>query len=59
MKNFYDSFTFIIAFMVLVLVFQMFLGNTFVEWFLLLVLLSMVVMNSEKFAYVFKGLREV
>lgn len=58
MNNFYDSFTFIISFMVLVLVFQMMFGSTFIEWFLLLVLLSMVVLNSDKVAYIFKGLRE-
>lgn len=58
MNNLYNSFTFIISFMVLVLVFQIMFGTTFIEWFLLLVLLSMVVLNSEKVAYIFKGLRE-
>ena len=58
MKNFYNSFTFIITFMILVLLFQMTLGSKFVEWFLLLVLASMLVMNSEKVSYIFKGLSE-
>lgn len=58
MQNFYNSFTFIITFMILVLVFQMIFGNKFVEWFLLLVLASQVVMNADKIKYVFKGLKE-
>lgn len=58
MRNFYNSFTFIISFMILVLVFNMFFGSKFTEWFLLLVLLSMVVVNSEKVKYIFKGLEE-
>ena len=58
MQNFYDSFTFIIYFMILVLFFNMFLGGKFTEWFLLLVLLSMIVVNSDKVKYIFKGLEE-
>lgn len=56
MQNFYNSFTFIIAFMILVLVFQMTLGSKFVEYFLLLVLASMVVMNADKLQYIFAGI---
>ena len=59
MKNFYNSFTFIITFMILVLLFQMVMGSKFVEYFLLLVLASMVVLNSEKFTKIFEGLQEV
>lgn len=58
MENFYNSFTFIISFMILVLVFEMMLGSKFVEMFLLLVLLSMVVVNHEKVGYIFKGIKE-
>ena len=58
MKNFYDSFTFIISFMILVLFFNMFMGSKFTEWFLLLVLLSMIVVNGDKVKYIFKGLEE-
>ena len=58
MKNFYDSFTFIISFMILVLVFNMMFGSKFVEWFLLLVMLSMVVVNADKVKYIFKGLED-
>lgn len=59
MRNFYNSFTFIISFMILVLIFQMIFGSKLVEVFLLLVLASMVVVNSDKFAEVFKGFKEV
>lgn len=58
MQNFYNSFTFIISFMILVLVFNMLFGGKFTEWFLLLVMLSMVVVNSDKIKYIFKGLEE-
>lgn len=58
MQNFYESFTFIISFMILVLVFNMFFGGKFTEWFLLLVLLSMIVVNSDKVKYIFRGLEE-
>ena len=56
MMNFYNSFTFIISFMVLVLFFQMFFGSKFVEYFLLLVLASMLIMNANKLQGVFAGI---
>lgn len=59
MKNFYNSITFIITFMILLLIFQMMFGSKFVEWFLLLVLLSMVVINADKVKYIFNGIQEV
>ena len=59
MKNFYNSFTFIITFMILLLIFNMMFGGKFVEWFLLLVLLSMVVINADKVKYIFNGIQEV
>ena len=59
MQNFYQSFTFIISFMVLVIIFNMMLGSKFTEYFLLLVLLSMVVLNADKFSSIFKGIKEV
>lgn len=58
MKNFYNSFTFIITFMILLLVFNMMFGGKFVEWFLLLVLLSMVIINADKVKYIFNGIEE-
>lgn len=59
MKQFYNSFTFIITFMILILIFEMIFGSKFVETFLLLVLASMVVVNADKFSQIFKGIQEV
>ena len=56
MMNFYNSFTFIISFMVLVLFFQMVFGSKFVEYFLLLVLASMLIMNANELQGVFAGI---
>ena len=56
MMNFYNSFTFIISFMVLVLFFEMVFGSKFVEYFLLLVLASMLIMNADKLQGVFAGI---
>ena len=56
MMNFYNSFTFIISFMVLVLFFQMIFGSKFVEYFLLLVLASMLIMNANKLQGIFAGI---
>lgn len=59
MQNFYNSFSFIIAFMILLLLFNMLFGGKFVEYFLMLVLASMVVVNADKFSSVFNGIQEV
>lgn len=59
MKNFYNSFSFIIAFMILLLLFNMVFGGKFVEYFLMLVLASMIVVNADKFNSVFNGIQEV
>ena len=56
MMNFYNSFTFIISFMVLVLFFEMVFGSKFVEYFLLLVLASMLIMNANKLQGIFAGI---
>ena len=56
MMNFYNSFTFIISFMVLVLFFQMVFGSKFVEYFLLLVLASMLIINANKLQGIFAGI---
>lgn len=56
--NFYNSFGFLIAFMILVNIFYMLLGSSFTEGFLLLVLLGMVIVNAGKFATIFKGVNE-
>lgn len=56
MSNFYNSFSFLLSFMILVNIFNMLLGEKFTEMFLLLILLGMVLLNTDKFATVFKGL---
>lgn len=50
MQKFYSSFTFMLAFMILTLIMNMTLGVKPTEYFLLLVLLSMCIMNSDKIA---------
>lgn len=50
MQKFYSSFTFMLAFMILTLIMNMTMGAKPTEYFLLLVLLSMCVMNSDKIA---------
>lgn len=59
MKSFYNSFTFILSFMILLLIFNSIFGATFTEYFLLLVLLSMVVVNADKVDSIFKGIKEI
>ncbi len=56
MSDFYNSFSFLLAFMILVNIFNMLLGEKFTEMFLLLILLGMVLTNTDKFSTVFKGL---
>lgn len=56
MQNFYKSFSFLLAFMILVNIFNMMFGPKFTEYFLLLILLGMVVLNVDKFATVFRGI---
>ena len=55
MQNFYNNFSFLLAFMILVNIFYMTLGAGFTEGFLLLVLLGMCILNADKFATIFKG----
>lgn len=56
MQSFYNSFTFIISFMIIVLIFNSIFGAKSTEWFLLLVLLSMIVVNNDKFGSIFAGI---
>ena len=56
MQNFYKSFSFLLAFMILVNIFNMMFGPKFTEYFLLLILIGMVVLNVDKFATVFQGI---
>ena len=59
MKDFYNSFTFILAFLILTLIINMIFGATVTEKFLLLVLLSMVVVNSDAVVSIFSKLTPV
>lgn len=47
LKNFYNNFSFLLAFMILVNIFYMLLGEKFTEGFLLLVLAGMLLTNKE------------
>ena len=49
LKGFYEDTSFILAFLVLLLVIQATLGDSFTRWFLLLILFSMIMINSDKF----------
>ena len=49
MKDFYNSYTFILSFLALELAISMMFGEKFTEAFLWLVLLSMVLINSQTF----------
>lgn len=58
MKEFYNSFGFIIAFMVLVMIFEMLLGEKFTQAFLLLVMASMAIFNADKIEKIFSGIQK-
>ena len=49
LKSFYEDTTFIVSFLVMVIVIQMTLGKKFTDWFLILVLFSIIIINSDKF----------
>lgn len=56
MMQFYSSFTFMLAFMIFTLIFNLTFGAKPTEYFLLLVILSMCVMNSDKIANLAKNM---
>ena len=56
MNSFYSKFTFLLGFLILINIFYMMFGETFTEYFLLLILLGMVLTNTDKFAAVFSGI---
>ena len=56
MKNFYDKFTFILAFMIFIVFFNMALGEKPTEYFLMLVLLGMIITNVDSLTSLFKKL---
>ena len=53
MVNIYNKFSFIVALMVLILFFNMAFGDRPTKYFLLLILLGMVLTNSEQIAGLF------
>lgn len=58
MKEFYESFSFIIAFMILVILFEMLFGDKFVHAFLILVMASMAILNADKIEKIFGGIQK-
>lgn len=54
MINIYNRFTFIVAFMVFVVFFNMIFGSKSTEYLLILILLGMVLTNSKKITGLFK-----
>lgn len=55
MDKIYNRFTFIVAFMVFVLFFNMIFGSKPTEYFLILILLGMVLTNIEQITGLFKS----
>ena len=54
--GFYNSLTFMLSFMILLVFINMGFGSKFTEKFLLLVLASMILFNADKFSELAKGL---
>ena len=59
LQTFYDKFTFMLAFMIFVVFFNMVFGEKATRYFLALVLASMVVTNADKISSLFKNLEGV
>ena len=57
-KDFYNSFSFIIAFMILVMLFEMLLGEKVTQAFLILVMASMAIFNADKVENIFGGIQK-
>jgi hypothetical protein len=55
LKEFTESFKFIVAFCIATIFVQMFLGNKFAENFLMLIIISAIFMNSDKFIKLLNG----
>lgn len=55
MKEFYEDFGFIIAFLVMVLIIGVVTGEKVTKWFLYLVLFSMIILNADKTISMLKG----
>lgn len=58
MQEFYNSFGFIIAFMILVMLCEMMMGEKFTQAFLLLVMASMAIFNADKIEKLFGGIQK-
>lgn len=58
LQEFFDSFSFIIAFMILVILFEMLFGDKFVQAFLILVMASMAIFNADKIEKIFGGIQK-
>ena len=55
MKEFYNDFGFIIAFLIMVLIIGVIGGEKVTKWFLYLVLFSMIILNADKAIELLKG----
>lgn len=56
MTEFYERLSFIVGFMVLLVVFNMILGTKSTEYFLILVLMGMILTNIDSFTGLFNNL---
>lgn len=58
LKRFTESVPFVLSFLMLVLLMNMFVGNKFTNQFLYLVLFSMVVLNADKVTNLLGGIKK-
>ena len=56
MDSFFEKFSFILAFMILIVFFNMLFGTKATEYFLMLVLLGMVLINYDDVLSIFRKL---
>lgn len=58
MTEFYNKFSFLVAFMVFILIFNMIFGGEVTERLLILILISMAVFNTDLVANLFSSMQE-
>lgn len=58
MTEFYNKFSFLVAFMVFILIFNMIFGGEVTEKLLILILISMAVFNTDLVANLFGSMQE-
>ena len=58
MTEFYNKFSFLVAFMVFILIFNMIFGGEVTERLLILILISMAVFNTDLVANLFGSMQE-